>query len=136
MASQNRKKKYKLHDSDPSSSDSEKDIVNSLGTPHIPADREEETKGNSKAMIKLEKKYSIDKYRSLLDYFRDIQVLTSKESATFISDKIRFLAEFLVFGQKYDQSIYFEEFIEENVCLRHFTRFLGFKNRQIQIQVI
>lgn len=89
-----------------------------------------------KASKKMEKNYSLEKYRSLLDYFRDFQVLTVPESANIIADRIRMLAEFLIYGQKINESIYFEEFIEENVCIRHFTRFLNFKNRVIQIQVI
>ena len=84
---------------------------------------------------RINRKYSLEKYRNLLEYFRDVQVLTP-ESPQFIVEKIRNLAEFLVYGQKYEKSVYFEEFIEENVCQGHLSRFLAFKNRLIHIQVI
>lgn len=83
----------------------------------------------------MDEKYAIELFRSLLDYFRDVQVLTP-ESPGFIVEKIRYLAEFLVYGQEYDYTLYFEEFIEENVCQGHLARFLQFKNRLIQIQII
>ena len=66
-------------------------------------------------MRKIDKKYSIDKYRVVLEYFRDVQVLTP-DSPAYIVEKVRNLAEFLVYGQKFNNSIYFEEFIEGNVC--------------------
>ena len=72
-------------------------------------------KQNKREMRKMHEKYSIEKYRAILDYFRDVQVLTP-DSPQYIVEKVRNLAEFLVYGQKFDQSIYFEEFIEENIC--------------------
>ena len=94
-----RRKRYKLHgNSDDTSTDSDNGNANNETTPQGPAGQDPENGSNNRASIKLEKTYSIEKYRSLLDYFRDVQVLTSKESATFIADKIRLLAEFLVFG--------------------------------------
>ena len=77
-------------------------------------------------------KYSIDRYRNLLQYFRDVQVLTP-DSPRYVVEKTRNLAEFLVYGQKYDESTYFEEFIEEDVLKGHLSRFLAFKNRLISI---
>ena len=62
----------------------------------------------------IDAKYSIERYRNLLDYFRDCQVLTP-ETPTILVEKVRNLAEFLVYGQKFGLSIYFEELIEENV---------------------
>jgi len=62
----------------------------------------------------IDAKYSIERYRNLLDYFRDVQVLTP-DTPTFLVEKVRNLAEFLVYGQKFNLQIYFEEFIEENV---------------------
>ena len=63
----------------------------------------------------MDAKYSLDKYRALLEYFREIQVLTP-EGTKQVVEKVRNLAEFLVYGQKYNKSIYFEEFIEDKVC--------------------
>lgn len=83
----------------------------------------------------IDEKYSLERYRELLDYFRDVQIVTPG-THTYLVEKIRNLAEFLVYGQKFDVSTYFEEFIEENVCQGHLTRFLSFKNRLIQIQII
>jgi hypothetical protein len=56
---------------------------------------------NSKLRRELDEKYAIELYRSLLDYFKDVQVLTP-ESPSFIVEKIRNLAEFLVYGQEYE----------------------------------
>ena len=64
-----------------------------------------------------------------------MQVLTP-DSPRYVVEKTRNLAEFLVYGQKYDESTYFEEFIEEDVLKGHLSRFLAFKNRLISIQVI
>ena len=64
---------------------------------------------------KISKTYSVERFRQLLDYFREVQMMTP-ETPTHLVEKIRNLAEFLVYGQKFDSSIYFEEFIEENVC--------------------
>ena len=46
---------------------------------------------------RINRKYSLEKYRNLLEYFRDVQVLTP-DSPQFIVEKIRNLAEFLVYG--------------------------------------
>ena len=59
-------------------------------------------------------KYSEEKFRVLLVYFRDIQMITPS-SDVFVVEKIRNLAEFLVFGEKYELSHYFDLFIEENI---------------------
>ena len=83
----------------------------------------------------IDQKYSLERYRELLEYFRDVQVMTP-DTPAYLVEKIRNLAEFLVYGQKFDTSIYFEEFIEENVCQGHLTRFLSYKNRLVQIQII
>ena len=63
----------------------------------------------------IDEKYSLQKYRLLLEYFRELLVMTP-ETPTHLVEKVRNLAEFLVYGQKYDVPVYFEEFIEENVC--------------------
>ena len=58
-------------------------------------------KQNKREMRKMHEKYSIEKYRAILDYFRDVQVLTP-DSPQYIVEKVRNLAEFLVYGQKFD----------------------------------
>ena len=63
---------------------------------------------------KILQKYSEDKFRVLLAYFRDIQMITPTIDV-FVVEKIRNLAEFLVFGEKYGLSHYFDLFIEENI---------------------
>ena len=50
--------------------------------------------------------------------------------------KIRDLAEFLVFAEKYDITHYFDLLIEENVLQLDFPRFLSFNHRLINIQII
>jgi len=114
---------------------SDEDEANENNIPYLarPGDvRDDRTK---KGTHGINLKYSLDKFRSLLDYFRNVQVLTP-DSPPYVVEKVRNLAEFLVYGQEYGRSAYFEEFIEENVCQGHLSRFLAFNNRLIHIQLI
>ena len=80
-------------------------------------------------------KYNEQNYRSLLAYFKDVQIVT-KTNPSFIVEKIRDLAEFLIFAEKYGLSHYFDMLIEDNTLQEDFSRFLSFNNKQINIQII
>ena len=54
-------------------------------------------KEDLKQKKKIDAQFSIERYRNLLAYFRDVQTLTP-DSPSYLVEKIRNLAEFLVYG--------------------------------------
>ena len=117
MASKRKSRKmHSLSDDDSDRSNGSDELVSSFASSGAPGgDEEGGDRQAQKQQSRLDRKYSIEKYRSLLDYFRDVQVLTP-EAVNFIVSKVRLLHEFLIYGQKTEEPIYFEEFIEDNVC--------------------
>ena len=79
--------------------------------------------------------YSEVKLKELIIWFRDVQFLT-EFNHIYIVEKVRNLSEFLVYGEKTNQTQYFEMFIEENVLQGDLSRFLQFNHVAINIQII
>ena len=94
-------------------------------------------KSKKKQPMTAEVQYSEERYRNLLDTFNlQSKVVAASESTAFIVDKIRNIAEFLIFAQRNQNSNYFDDFVEEGILQKHFSRLLAQKNRLIQIQII
>ena len=96
------------------SSDSNDDRAHMVGRPPSNKALKEAAEAAEKRKH-MDAKYSVARFRRLLDYFRELQIMTP-DTPPLLVERIRNLAEYLVYGQKINDSVYFEDFIEENVC--------------------